>query len=196
MSQQINLFNPIFLKQKKHFSAATMAQALGLILLGCVILSAYVSYRVNVRAAEAQHSRSPQGVSPRRLRVRGERRREVDARGRRRRAARGPGQDVSSPAPGWVPWQTPRSAPGADRVQGCRGWYPYCDASRAGSAPRKYAARRRHISRMVRSTPCRSQRRAEVVTRCRRHAGRPRRSPGNPDTLVVPRAGEVLFRLR
>lgn len=31
MSQQINLFNPIFLKQKKHFSARTMLQGLGMV---------------------------------------------------------------------------------------------------------------------------------------------------------------------
>ena len=36
MSQQINLFNPIFLKQKKIFSAAAMAQAL-CVLLGGVL---------------------------------------------------------------------------------------------------------------------------------------------------------------
>lgn len=34
MSQQINLFNPQFLKQKKYFSALTMTQALGLMALG------------------------------------------------------------------------------------------------------------------------------------------------------------------
>ena len=34
MSQQINLFNPQFLKQKKYFSAVTMTQALGLLVLG------------------------------------------------------------------------------------------------------------------------------------------------------------------
>jgi HAMP domain-containing protein len=32
MSQQINLFNPLFLKQKKYFSAKTMVQGLGIIL--------------------------------------------------------------------------------------------------------------------------------------------------------------------
>jgi type IV pilus assembly PilN-like protein len=37
MSQQINLFNPIFLKQKKHFSARTMLQAL-LLIAGAVAL--------------------------------------------------------------------------------------------------------------------------------------------------------------
>ena len=45
MSQQINLFNPIFLKQKKYLSAATMAQALGLILLGCIALSVYTIFQ-------------------------------------------------------------------------------------------------------------------------------------------------------
>ncbi|HET7199199.1 MAG TPA: MSHA biogenesis protein MshI, partial [Burkholderiales bacterium] len=34
MSQQINLFNPQFLERKKYFSAVTMAQALGLLVLG------------------------------------------------------------------------------------------------------------------------------------------------------------------
>lgn len=41
MSQQINLYNPIFLKQEKHFSARTMAQALGVIALGLIGLYAY-----------------------------------------------------------------------------------------------------------------------------------------------------------
>ena len=34
MSQQINLYNPLFLEKKKYFSAVTMTQALGLIVLG------------------------------------------------------------------------------------------------------------------------------------------------------------------
>ena len=45
MSQQIILFNPIFLKQKKYFSALAMAQALGLILLGALLLYAYSRYQ-------------------------------------------------------------------------------------------------------------------------------------------------------
>jgi Fimbrial assembly protein (PilN) len=45
VSQQINLFNPIFLKQEKLFSAVTMAQALGLILLGSAVLIAYSYYQ-------------------------------------------------------------------------------------------------------------------------------------------------------
>jgi hypothetical protein len=45
VSQQINLFNPIFLKQKKHFSAVAMVQALGIILLAAVLLSLYASFK-------------------------------------------------------------------------------------------------------------------------------------------------------
>ena len=54
MSQQINLFNPIFLKQKKYFSAVAMVQALGLIALGAVCISAYSGYQsANVSKEEA-----------------------------------------------------------------------------------------------------------------------------------------------
>lgn len=57
MAQQINLFNPIFLKQKRYFSATAMAQAVGLILVGVLAI-----YALQVRqtrtlervAAEAQ----------------------------------------------------------------------------------------------------------------------------------------------
>jgi Tfp pilus assembly protein PilN len=54
MSQQINLFNPIFLKQKKYFSAVTMAQALGLIFVGSAVLTAYASYRLSALRTEAE----------------------------------------------------------------------------------------------------------------------------------------------
>jgi Tfp pilus assembly protein PilN len=53
VSQQINLFNPIFLRQEKHFSALTMAQALGVILLGCVLLSVYTQFRLSLLNREA-----------------------------------------------------------------------------------------------------------------------------------------------
>lgn len=53
MSQQINLFNPIFREQKKYLSAVTMAQALGLILLGSVLIGGYASYRSSQLHAEA-----------------------------------------------------------------------------------------------------------------------------------------------
>lgn len=45
MSQQINLFNPVFRQQKKYLSAQTMAQALGLVLIGALLLAGYAAYR-------------------------------------------------------------------------------------------------------------------------------------------------------
>ncbi|MFY9261999.1 MAG: fimbrial assembly protein [Gallionella sp.] len=46
MSQQINLFNPIFLRQQKMFSLLTMVQALGLIVLGSCLFYGYALYQV------------------------------------------------------------------------------------------------------------------------------------------------------
>jgi hypothetical protein len=45
VSQQINLFSPIFLTQKKYFSAVTMAQGLGLVVLGSLLFFAYVYFQ-------------------------------------------------------------------------------------------------------------------------------------------------------
>jgi hypothetical protein len=53
MSQQINLFNPVFLKQKKHFSAKTMVQGLALVTLGVLLFYGVVAYElVGMRAQE------------------------------------------------------------------------------------------------------------------------------------------------
>jgi len=46
MSQQINLFNPIFMKQRKYFSLLTMLQALGLVIAGSLIFYGYAIYQV------------------------------------------------------------------------------------------------------------------------------------------------------
>lgn len=51
MSQQINLYNPIFLKQEKYFSSRAIAQALALVAVGLVALYAYAL--VQMRSAEA-----------------------------------------------------------------------------------------------------------------------------------------------
>lgn len=53
MSQQINLFNPIFLKQKKYFSVLTMLQALGLIMLGSALFYGYALYQVAQLSTQA-----------------------------------------------------------------------------------------------------------------------------------------------
>jgi hypothetical protein len=50
MSQQINLYNPLFLKQEKHFSARTLAQALAVVVLGIAVVS--VSGWIQARSAE------------------------------------------------------------------------------------------------------------------------------------------------
>jgi len=57
VSQQINLFNPIFLKQKKIFGAVPMLQALGVIVLGVLAMSWFAQQRVDAlrqRAASGQ----------------------------------------------------------------------------------------------------------------------------------------------
>lgn len=53
MSQQINLFNPIFLKQKKYFSVVAMLQALGLIVLGSAVFYGYAVYQVSQLSKQA-----------------------------------------------------------------------------------------------------------------------------------------------
>lgn len=52
MTQQINLFNPIFLKQKKIFSAGAMAQALCVLLAG--VLAVAFQARQNVAALQSE----------------------------------------------------------------------------------------------------------------------------------------------
>lgn len=53
MSQQINLFNPIFLKQKKIFTALPMAEALGVIVVGALLLNWYAVQSVAELEKEA-----------------------------------------------------------------------------------------------------------------------------------------------
>lgn len=56
MSQQVNLYNPIFLKQKKIFSSLTMAQALGLLALGLFVFYAYARFQVANLQTESERS--------------------------------------------------------------------------------------------------------------------------------------------
>ena len=53
MSQQINLFNPIFLQQKKMFAARTMAQSLGLLAAGAVLIAGAAWHSVGQLRREA-----------------------------------------------------------------------------------------------------------------------------------------------
>jgi hypothetical protein len=45
MSQQINLFNPLFLRKEKYFATRTMLQSLGLMVLGLVAIYAYALWQ-------------------------------------------------------------------------------------------------------------------------------------------------------
>lgn len=56
MSQQINLFNPIFLKQRKYFSLLTMLQALGLIVAGSLLFYGYAAYQVKQLKIQSEES--------------------------------------------------------------------------------------------------------------------------------------------
>lgn len=54
MSQQINLFNPAFLKRKQYFTATMMAQALAVMLVGALALVFYGQRRVATLERQAK----------------------------------------------------------------------------------------------------------------------------------------------
>ena len=54
MSQQINLYSPIFRKEKKRFSAVAMLEASGLLLAGVVIIYAFLFWQVNSLRADVK----------------------------------------------------------------------------------------------------------------------------------------------
>jgi hypothetical protein len=54
MSQQINLFNPAFVKRRKHFSLPTMLQGLGLIVLGALAFYGYALHQVGQLEKQAE----------------------------------------------------------------------------------------------------------------------------------------------
>jgi len=57
VSQQINLFNPLFMRKKKYFSARTMLQSLGLIALGMLAIYAYALWQASdLRQLAASYS--------------------------------------------------------------------------------------------------------------------------------------------
>jgi len=58
MSQQINLYSPLFRKQKKLFTALAMVQALGMVLIALVALYGYARVQVTQLAGQARDSDS------------------------------------------------------------------------------------------------------------------------------------------
>ena len=67
MAQQINLFNPVFLKQKRHFSAAAMAQAAGLIAIG--VLAIYALQVRQTRSLERVASETQRQLDERKAQI-------------------------------------------------------------------------------------------------------------------------------
>jgi hypothetical protein len=55
VSQQINLFNPVFLKQRKVFSAVAMARAIAVLAAGLALFSVYSVRSADALAAEAKN---------------------------------------------------------------------------------------------------------------------------------------------
>lgn len=56
MTQQINLFNPIFLRQKKYFSFVTILQALALLLIGMLSFYAYAVFQTGRLGKEVEEA--------------------------------------------------------------------------------------------------------------------------------------------
>lgn len=56
MSQQINLYNPVFLKRKKYFSANAMLQALLMVAAGSALFYAYAAYQVGLLAKQSEEA--------------------------------------------------------------------------------------------------------------------------------------------
>ena len=67
MSQQINLFNPIFLKQKKIFTAVHMAQTLGLVAAGALVLALFGAVKTWQLASHAEAGKAALAAAEARL---------------------------------------------------------------------------------------------------------------------------------
>jgi len=66
MSQQINLYQPIFRKQKKKFSAAAMLQGMAMVTAGAMVLVVYAYWQTSqLRAQLSQSERQLASVSKR-----------------------------------------------------------------------------------------------------------------------------------
>ncbi|WP_420474191.1 PilN domain-containing protein [Noviherbaspirillum sp. ST9] len=56
MSQQINLFSPVFLQKQKYFSSIAIAQATAVLLVAAIGMSAYTEYKLEALVREAKAS--------------------------------------------------------------------------------------------------------------------------------------------
>lgn len=67
MNQQINLYHPVFRKEQKRFSARAMVEAVGLVLLGVVLLYGYTAWQVRKLAAAVAQTRQEQAAAAKQL---------------------------------------------------------------------------------------------------------------------------------
>lgn len=67
MSQQINLYQPIFRKEQKKFSAAAMLQAIGLVVVGVIAIYAYTWWQTGALKDELKRSEQNQAAAAKRL---------------------------------------------------------------------------------------------------------------------------------
>lgn len=67
MSQQINLYQPIFRKEQKKFSAVAMLQAIGLVVGGVIIIYAYTWWQIGTLKSELKRSEQNQVAAAKRL---------------------------------------------------------------------------------------------------------------------------------
>ena len=67
MSQQINLYQPIFRKEEKKFSTVAMLQAMGLVVVGVVAIYAYTWWQVGALKSELKRAEQQHAVATKRL---------------------------------------------------------------------------------------------------------------------------------
>ncbi|WP_372524058.1 PilN domain-containing protein [Sulfuricaulis sp.] len=67
MSQQVNLYQPIFRKEEKKFSTVAMLQAMGLVVVGVVAIYAYTWWQVGTLKIELKRAEQQQAAASKRL---------------------------------------------------------------------------------------------------------------------------------
>ncbi len=67
MSQQINLYQPIFRKEEKKFSTLAMSQAIGIVALGIVLMYSYIWWQTNALKSELQRTQQSHAAATKRL---------------------------------------------------------------------------------------------------------------------------------
>ncbi len=67
MSQQINLYQPIFRKEEKKFSTMAMLQAIGLVVLGVALMYSYTWWQISALKTELKRAQQSHAAATKRL---------------------------------------------------------------------------------------------------------------------------------